>query len=75
MPLYIRLPLLTIFPAGLIAWLPTLIMLGKAPSLANLYPPVFAAMLTLAAAHFFRKGFRYYVTTGINRYAAGGHRS
>jgi ABC-2 type transport system permease protein len=74
MPLYMRVPLLTIFPAGLVAWLPTLIILGKAPTLANLYPIVFAALLSLAAAHFFRKGFRYYVKKGINRYHAGGHR-
>ena len=75
MPLYMRLPLLTIFPAGLIAWLPTLIILGKTPSLANLYPVVFAAFISLLAAYFFKKGFRYYVKTGINRYVSGGHRS
>ena len=75
MPLYMRVPLLTIFPAGLIAWLPTLIILGKAPVLANLYPIIFAVLLSFAAAHFFKKGFRYYVKKGINRYHAGGHRS
>ena len=74
MPLYMRLPLLSIFPAGLIAWLPTLIILGKAPVLANIYPVIFAALLSLAAAYFFRKGFKYYVKKGINRYHAGGHR-
>ena len=75
MPLYMRLPLLTIFPAGLIAWLPTLIILGKTPAAANIYPMIFAALVSCAAAHFFKKGFRYYVRTGINRYVAGGHRS
>jgi ABC-2 type transport system permease protein len=75
MPVYMQIPLLTIFPAGLVAWLPTLIILGKAPALANAYPLVFALLITLAAAHFFRKGFRYYVKRGINRYVAGGHRS
>lgn len=75
MPLYMKMPLLTIFPAGLIAWLPTLIILGKAPTLANIYPIIFAALVSLAAAYFFRKGFRYYVKKGINRYVAGGHRS
>jgi ABC-2 type transport system permease protein len=75
MPLYMKLPLLTVFPAGLIAWLPTLIMLGKAPALANIYTLVFAALVSLAAAHFFKKGFRYYVKTGINRYVPGGHRN
>ena len=75
MPLYMRLPLLTIFPAGLIAWLPTLIILGKTPAVANIYPLIFAALASCAAAYFFKKGFRYYVKTGINRYVAGGHRS
>jgi ABC-2 type transport system permease protein len=74
MPIYMKLPLLTIFPAGLIAWLPTLIILGKTPILANIYPIIFAALLSLAAAYFFKKGFRYYVKKGINRYHAGGHR-
>ena len=75
MPLYMRMPLLTIFPAGLIAWFPTLIILGKVPVWANVYPIIFAALVSLAAAYFFRKGFRYYVKKGINRYVSGGHRS
>ena len=74
MPVYMKIPLLTIFPAGLIAWLPTLIILGKAPATANLYPIIFAALISFAAAYFFKKGFRYYVKKGINRYHAGGHR-
>ena len=74
MPLYMKIPLLTIFPAGLIAWFPTLIILGKTPMLANLYPIFFAALISLAASYFFKKGFRYYVKKGINRYHAGGHR-
>ena len=75
MPIYMKIPLLTIFPAGLVAWLPTLIILGKAPLLFNVYPLVFAALLSLTAAYFFRKGFEYYVKKGINRYHAGGHRN
>lgn len=75
MPPYIRFPLLTIFPAGLMAWFPTMVLLGKATTLELFYPAIFALMLSLAAAYFFRKGFRYYVKKGINRYSAGGHRS
>ena len=75
MPPYMKIPLLTLFPAGLVAWLPTLIILGKAPILVNIYPIVFAALLSLVAAYFFKKGFKHYVTKGINRYHAGGHRS
>jgi ABC-2 type transport system permease protein len=74
MPLYMKIPLLTIFPAGLTAWLPTLIILGKTPKLANLYPVIFAALVSLAASYFFKKGFRYYVKKGINRYHSMGHR-
>jgi ABC-2 type transport system permease protein len=74
MPLYMKIPLLTLFPAGLIAWLPTLIILGKSPILTNLYPLFFAAVISLAASYFFKKGFRYYVKKGLNRYHDGGHR-
>jgi ABC-2 type transport system permease protein len=74
MPIYMKIPLLTLFPAGLIAWLPTLIILGKTPLLANLYTLFFAVVISLAASYFFKKGFRYYVKKGINRYHAGGHR-
>lgn len=75
MPLYIRYPLLTIFPAGLTAWLPTMILLGKATKWESIYPAVFALLISLTAACFFKKGFRYYVKKGINRYVPGGHRS
>ena len=75
MPVYIRYPLLTIFPAGLTAWFPTTILLGKTTTLENFYPAVFALLISLAAAYFFRKGFRYYVKKGINRYVSGGHRA
>lgn len=75
MPPYIRWPLLTIFPAGLTAWLPTMILLGRAAMWETAYPAIFALLLSLTAAHFFKKGFRYYVKKGINRYSPGGHRS
>ncbi|MHC1694131.1 MAG: ABC-2 family transporter protein [Eubacteriales bacterium] len=75
MPLYIKLPLLTIFPAGLMAWLPTLIILGKAPTLLNFYPFIFASAISFSASYFFKKGFNHYVKKGINRYMSGGHRS
>ena len=74
MPLYLRAPLLSIFPAGLIAWFPTMLILGKTPALANIYALAFTAVLALAASHTFKKGFRYYMVKGINRYVSGGHR-
>ena len=75
MPMYIRYPLLTIFPAGLMAWFPTMILLGKAATFESIYPAIFALLISLTATYFFRKGFRYYVKKGINRYVSGGHRS
>lgn len=75
MPAYIRYPLLTLFPAGLTAWFPTMILLGKTAAFENFYPAVFALFIAFTAAHFFKKGFRYYVKKGINRYVSGGHRS
>lgn len=75
MPVYVRYPLLTIFPAGLTAWFPTMILLGKAATFEVIYPAIFALLISLTAAYFFRKGFRYYVKKGINRYVSGGHRS
>lgn len=75
MPLYIKYPLLTIFPAGLMAWFPTMILLGKTTTFSNFYPALFALIIAFTAAYFFKKGFRYYVKKGINRYVSGGHRS
>ncbi len=75
MPAYVRYPLLTIFPAGLAACLPTMILLGKTTLSESLYFPLFTFFAAFTAAHFFKKGFRYYVKKGINRYVSGGHRS
>lgn len=75
MPKYIRYPLLTLFPAGLTAWFPTMILLGKRFTFETFYPAIFALLAAFTAAYFFRKGFRYYVKKGINRYVSGGHRS
>lgn len=75
MPAYVRYPLLTVFPAGLTAWFPTMILLGKTTTFESFYPAMFALLSALTAAHFFKKGFRYYVKKGINRYVSGGHRS
>jgi ABC-2 type transport system permease protein len=74
MPLYIKIPLLAIFPAGLIAWMPTMIILGKVPVFTSFYILAFAGLVSILASYFFKKGFRLYVQKGINRYTAGGHR-
>lgn len=75
MPKVMIIPLLTILPTGLLGWFPTLSLLGKSPlGLTNLYPVVFAIILSIAAAYLFRKGLRYYVKKGISRYLPYGHR-
>ena len=75
MPLYLQLPLITIIPTGLLAWFPTLALFGDAPfNIPAWYPLLFAVALWAVAAYFFRKGLKYYVKKGINRYHAMGHR-
>ena len=75
MPLYLQLPLITFIPTGLLAWFPTLALLGKAPfNLPAYYPLLLAAGLWLVTYFFFRKGLKYYVKKGINRYHPMGHR-
>jgi len=75
MPLYLQLPLVTIIPTGLLAWFPTLALFGKPPlDLPAYYPLLFAIVLWMISAYFFRRGLNYYVKKGINRYSAMGHR-
>lgn len=74
MPGYVKYPLLTIFPAGLTAWYPTMLLLGKTGGAGAVYPAVFAVLLALVTSYVFGKGLKYYAKVGINRYSSGGHR-
>ena len=75
MPLYIQIPLLTVLPEGLMAWFPSLYLLGKSPlDLTALYPMVFALLLSFVARYVFRKGLNYYLQKGSNRYVPYGFR-
>jgi ABC-2 type transport system permease protein len=75
MPKFIQFPLLTILPEGLMAWFPSLCLLGRPPlGLTGYYPMIFALLLSLAANYIFRKGLNYYVKTGSNRYVPYGFR-
>ena len=75
MPAWLQIPLVTALPAGLMAWFPTLSLLGKPPmGLTAAFPLVFMILVATLASIFFRKGMRHYVTHGINRYSAVGHR-
>ena len=75
MPIRLQFTLLTIIPTGLLAWFPTLALFGETPfNLPMWYPLFFAVVLWITAAYFFRKGLKYYVEKGINRYHPMGHR-
>lgn len=73
MPSYLKLPLITIFPAGLISWFPSMILMGKdLGDLPTFLPLVIAAILCILAGLAFKKGMNYYVKKGINRYTSAG---
>ena len=75
MPRYLKFPLLTLAPSGLLAWFPVLALLGRPPLYwSPFYPFIFAIVLWTTALYFFRKGLVYYVKTGINRYTDFGRR-
>ncbi|MCL2820555.1 MAG: ABC transporter permease [Oscillospiraceae bacterium] len=75
MPRFVQIPLMTILPEGLMAWFPALILLNKIQAgLLAYYPMLFALLSALTAGYFFRKGLRYYVQKGSNRYVPYGFR-
>lgn len=75
MPNWIRIPLITVLPYGLLGWLPTMILLGKPPfMLASALPFIVLGALFLITLITFKKGFKHYVKTGSNRYKSIGHR-
>jgi ABC-2 type transport system permease protein len=68
--------LTTVFPVGLMAYVPALILLGKldkGPVMA--LPIAVAAAFMTAAVLIFRRGLRHYAQNSCNRYRAMGHRS
>ncbi len=68
--------LCTVLPAGLMAWFPCLILLGKAPAgPALLLPLGVAAMLITLSTVTFKKGLRHYAQYSCNRYRDMGHRN
>lgn len=75
MPLPLQVPLVTILPEGLMAWFPSLCLLGRPPmGLGPYYPMLFALTLSLLAGRIFRKGLNHYVKTGSSRYVPYGYR-
>ena len=75
MPVFIQIPLLTILPEGLMAWFPSLCLLGRPPlGLTGYYPMIYALLISLVASIIFRKGLNHYVRRGSNRYVPYGFR-
>ena len=67
--------LYTVLPVGLLAYLPSLALLGRLTGAALALPVCAAAAFALAAAVCFRAGMRHYLQNSCNRYKGMGHRS
>jgi ABC-2 type transport system permease protein len=75
MPRFAQIALLTVMPEGLMAWFPSLCLLGRPPlGMAAQYPMAFALLASLAANLVFRKGLGHYARKGSNRYVPYGFR-
>ena len=75
LPAWAMTGLMTVFPAGLMAYLPALALLGKlGKSLSLALPVAVAAAFLLAATYFFRRGLKHYAQYSCNRYRDLGHR-
>jgi ABC-type uncharacterized transport system permease subunit len=67
--------LLSFVPAGLLAWLPTRVLLGiETAAWAWLWTPAVALGFAALATWTFRRGLRRYMRTGSVRYLSHGHR-
>jgi ABC-2 type transport system permease protein len=67
--------LLTVLPAGFVAWYPCRALLGLDPApYAVLITPLAAVALAAVALGIFGKGIAHYARTGSQRYSSFGHR-
>ncbi len=67
--------LLTVLPAGLLAWFPALTLLGRSPlGLSAVFPYAFAVGLSALTSLLIRKGWEHYAKQGSPRYSSSGHR-
>ena len=67
--------LFTVLPVGLLAYLPSLALLGRLTGFLLTFPVIAGAAFALAAAACFRAGMRRYLQYSCNRYKGMGHRS
>jgi ABC-2 type transport system permease protein len=71
----LKMSLLSIIPAGFVAWFPAGALLGfRDTQTALLVTPVAALALGLLAALIFKRGLAHYARTGSQRYTDFGHR-
>lgn len=73
-PAGIRGLLLTVIPAGFVAWFPVGVLIGRRPDAQWFVTPLVAVIAAYLAALIFRKGLRRYASTGSSRYSTFGHR-
>jgi len=67
--------LVSVVPAGLVAWFPCRYLLGLDFTPGGVaFTPLAAVVLSVVAVVIFRKGFHRYGQTGSQRYLAAGHR-
>lgn len=67
--------LLSVVPAGFVAWYPSRALLGLDPSPSGVWvTPVAALIFAFGATLVFRQGLRHYGFTGSGRYHSMGHR-
>lgn len=75
LPQPLRWAVVTLLPIGMRAWFPAQILAGHTPlGLGLIWPAAPALLLTAAATYLFKKGLKYYVQNGSNRYRDMGHR-
>ncbi len=74
LPMWLTGILVTVIPAGLMAWLPALVLLGKAGTAPVLLVVTIGAILLALGRMAFQKGMKYYVKHGVSRYRDLGHR-
>lgn len=76
LPAWVQTALVSVFPVGLMAWLPALVLLGKTAALPALILPLggIAALLAITTRTF-KRGLAHYVKQGCNRYRDMGHRN
>lgn len=74
LPSPMRAFLLTVIPAGFVAWFPAGALVGRRPAEQWLLTPLAALVAVAVATVVFRRGLRHYARTGSSRYSTFGHR-